>query len=116
MSMNLSKPNWCSDEIFSNLANYRTILYDCYSFSESIRRINAGPTIEKFLTNIENNNAKKDGRRKIYLYSGHDLNVAAFTRAHNFSNIPNNPDFGSGIVVEKLRKKDQQIYLRVRMY
>lgn len=113
LSMNLSLPNWYTDEIFEKFEDYRTILSDMLIFSESMRRITAGPIVEKFLTNIQNSNKKKDGGTKIHLYSGHDLNIEAFTKAHNFSNTLSNPDYGSGIIVEKLRKKDQT-YLRVK--
>lgn len=111
--MKLPLPNWCTEDTFKNIENATSILFDVLSFSEHLRRINAGPIIEKFIENIEKSTEKIDGGKKIYLYSGHDHNVAAFTKAHNFTNIPGIPDYGSSVIIEKLKGKDDQVYLRV---
>lgn len=116
MSLNFTKPDWYSAKNYDKLKNLTAVYFDCLSFSNSMKRINAGQMIHKFLTNIQVNNEKSDGGKKIYLYSGHDSNIAAFTRAHNFNNIPSVPDYGSAIIIEKLKKKDHQTYLRVRFF
>lgn len=113
LSMNLSKPSWLTNETFEKLENLQSILWDHITFSEKLRRFSAGPIIETILSNIKNNNEKSDGGKKIYLYSGHDVNVASFTRAHNFTDIPSVPDYGSGVIVEKLRRQNKT-YLKVR--
>lgn len=112
MSMNLLKPSWLTSEVYENLKDIHITYLDSWSYYEAARRLNAGPIIEKILLNIENNNNKSDEERKIYLYSGHDLNIAAFIRAHNFTSIPSIPDYGSGVIVEKLRNYSD-IHLRV---
>lgn len=116
MSMNLSRPKWLTEEALENLENLVSKNYDYIKISESLKKIVAGPMIEKFLHNIKNSNKKRNGGKKIYLYSGHDYNIAAITRVHNFIDIPRIPDFGSGIIIEKLRGKDNQVYLRVNFY
>lgn len=112
--MNLSRPFWLTDEILKNLENLFALMWDHLTFSQTLKRIGAGPIVKNFLDNIENNNLKKDNGKKIYLYCGHDINIASFTRAHNFTNLPRHPDYGSGIIVEKLRGTDDQVYLRVK--
>lgn len=114
MSMNLSRPYWCTNEAFKSLEDLLAIKYDGKSLYEVSKRINAGPIIENILVNIQSSNKKIRSERKIYLYSGHDHNIAAFARAHNFTNFPRIPDFGSAVIVEKLRGKDDEIYLRVK--
>lgn len=112
--MNLSRPEWCDTETFKKIQNLYTIDFEYLYFTDPLKRIGAGRVVKTFLTNVENNNAKSDGGKKIYLYSAHDYNIAAFTIAHNF--YPRIPDYGSGVIVEKLRGTDDQVYLRVKMF
>ena len=60
--------------------------------------------------NIDN---KVSNPRKIYLYSAHEMNVAAFTRAHNIDSY-RYPEYGSGAILEKFRDARGQLFVRVR--
>lgn len=116
--MNLTLAEGYTDYTFKNLTILKSFDWEAYSLFEPARRINAGPIIQNFLTNIEKSDEKSDGGKKIYLYGGHDNNIAGFMRAHNFSNshnIPSVPDYGSGIIVEKY-KNETGTYLRVRNF
>lgn len=77
-----------------------------------MKRIVVGPAVERLLKNIDNNEKKSD-QRKIYLYSAHDLNLSTFSNVHKFSGIPENPDYGTALIIEKLKGRDGQVYLRV---
>lgn len=114
--MNLTRPNWCSTEDFEKLKKITTIAYDARSLTRSLKRIIVGPLIEKLLSNIENNNANRDDGRKIYLYSTHDTVLGAFTRTHDFENIPDIPEYADGVIIEKLKGKDNQVYLQVEIF
>ena len=82
------------------------------SETEDLKRLVAGFMIEEFLNNIKNSESNNT-KRKMYFYSAHDSNVALFARAHNFMNIPANPDYGSTVIVEKLKGNDNKVYIRV---
>lgn len=50
---------------------------------------------------------------KIYLYSGHELNIAAFVRAHGAEKQFPYPDYSSAVILEKLRDSENRVYVRV---
>ena len=80
-----------------------------------------GPMIDEIIENIniqEINMTKGEQSWKICMYAGHDFNVASFTRAHGFWNpegekIPVVPDYGSAIIVEKLKDENGIIWIDV---
>lgn len=111
--MGLALPDWCSWEDYQGLAKIANIFYDVLTLTEEMRRTLVGPVIAEILKNIKNKEDTYD-KRKIYFFSGHDVNIASFQRVHNFTNAPELPDFGSTFIIEKLRgKKDGQVYIRV---
>ncbi|XP_023248161.1 venom acid phosphatase Acph-1-like isoform X2 [Copidosoma floridanum] len=104
-------PEWYSDDIFDSLRETVIEKLDTMSGTLELKKMLIGPLIRKFLENINVYDEMTDPR-KIYLYSCHDFNVAAFLRAHEVEDMKY-PDFGSAVVVEKLR--DPQGKLHVRM-
>lgn len=56
--------------------------------------MNAGPLLKEILSNAGNEN-----RRKIYLYNGHDYNVAALAAALEVDGL-SYPGFGSAVILE----------------
>ncbi|CAL7951360.1 unnamed protein product [Xylocopa violacea] len=110
-TMNLSLPDWYTDEIFEKLQNVMKIEYTTRSFTPYLKRLNGGLIIKKFIDNIKVNE-KRDRPRKIYLYSGHEVNIAAFARAHNFTE-PELPSYGCAIIFEKLRDQTGNRYIRM---
>lgn len=84
---------------------------DSMSSTQKLKRLNGGTLIRRFLEDIkENNIASKP--RKIYLYSGHDVTLAAFTKAQNITSF-DIPPFGSAVVVEKYRDDRNIEYIKV---
>ncbi|XP_058795084.1 venom acid phosphatase Acph-1-like [Phymastichus coffea] len=111
LSLDLPLPDWCSKEDYKILEELTTIALQSYTHTPSMKRTTAGLIIQEFLKNTNG----EDGR-KIYLYGAHDINVAVFTNAHNFSGIPDIPDYGSTVIFEKLRGKDNQVYIRMFLW
>lgn len=111
MSLGLPLPDWCTDEVFQKLKEIQALQFDIFTYTDALRKLAVGPTIKRFLRNI---NASESGNntKKLYLYGAHDTNVAPFLRAHNFTH-PRVVDYGSTIIFEKLRGKDNLIYIRV---
>ncbi|XP_016842221.1 testicular acid phosphatase homolog [Nasonia vitripennis] len=112
LSLGLPFPDWCSEEDYKKLQVIQALFYDLMAQTESMRKIATGPVIERFLENVRNSEKLKN-RKKLYLYSAHNINVALFNRAHNFAGIPKNPAYGSAVIFEKLRGPDDRIYLRM---
>ncbi|XP_016843931.1 venom acid phosphatase Acph-1-like isoform X1 [Nasonia vitripennis] len=115
LSMGLSLPDWCSKEDYEKLEELAHLSYLVLTHTPLMSRIATGPTVEKFLENIEESGKGLDGKA-VYLYSGHDVNIAQFCNAHNFTEVPKIPDYGSALIVEKLRGPDSQVYVRFIMW
>ena len=110
--MGLPLPNWCSKYHYNKLAELAAVAFE--AATEEIIRSLAGPTIEIFLNNIEEQE-KGITKVKMYLYGAHDFNVGPFLLAHNVTGVPKIPDFGSAAIVEKRRGIDGKTYIRVRI-
>ena len=110
-AMNMSLPDWCTDETLDTLMNLYPILLDTMSASTRLKRLNGGTLVRKAVETInENRNAKNP--KKICLYSAHDLTVAAFVRAQNVSFL-DIPPTGSAVVLEKYSDDKGKEYVRV---
>lgn len=112
MSLGLPLPNWCSEKDFIKLGELAVINHESMISTQLMTRITVGPMVERFLKNIDNSELQTN-KRKIYVYSAHDINIAMFSNSHKFTGIPRVPDYGSALIIEKLRGQDGQIYLRV---
>lgn len=113
--MGLSLPDWCTEEDYEKLEDLAHLSYLVLTYTPLMTRIVTGPTVEKFLENIENSGKGPNGK-KVYLYSAHEINIAQFGNAHNFTEVPKIPDYGCALIVEKLRGPDNQVYVRVRFF
>lgn len=111
--MGLTKPEWLDDSIMRKIVEVAELQYDMIFASNSeIKRLAGGPIIRTFIENI-NKSVSDESSKKLYLYSGHDDNVASFTKAHGF-NKPSLPDYGSALILEKLKDpKTGKVYLKV---
>lgn len=86
--------------------------FDGMSQTTEMKKLTCGPLVKTILDNMKPKDDQTNPR-KIYLYSGHELNIAAFTRAHDIKEF-RYPDFGNALVIEKLRDTtNNQIYVRV---
>ncbi|EFN78071.1 Testicular acid phosphatase-like protein [Harpegnathos saltator] len=111
-SMNLTLPEWCTDEVYRMMQELVLLEYDIRSYTTQLKRLNGGFLVKKFIDNM-NPKIKHDVKRKIYIYSGHEVNIAAFAKAHNITDNETLPDFGSTFVVEKLRDEHFNFYVRI---
>ncbi|XP_014472127.1 PREDICTED: venom acid phosphatase Acph-1-like [Dinoponera quadriceps] len=113
-SMNLSLPEWCTDEVYQKIEELILLEYDLLSYTTELKRLNGGFLVKSFINNMNPRNGNKP-TRKIYIYSGHEINIASFARAHNITD-PIIPNFGSAFIVEKLRDEKQNFYVRIHYW
>ncbi|KAJ8675643.1 hypothetical protein QAD02_011429 [Eretmocerus hayati] len=105
-------PVWYTEELFTVLRERVVDLLDLMSLTAEMRRLIAGSLIRKFRENMDIE-GKFDNPRKIYLFSGHELNLAAFTRAHGISDEFKYPDYSSAVILEKWRDPQGKIFVRM---
>ncbi|KAL6447438.1 hypothetical protein ACFW04_001558 [Cataglyphis niger] len=110
-TMNLTLPEWCTDEVYRKMQDLMVLEYEIRSYTTQLKRLNGGMLIKKF---IDNMNAKSIPR-KMYVYSGHEVNLAAFARAHNISE-PKIPGYGSMFIFEKMRDEESNFYIRIILW
>lgn len=113
-NMNLTLPEWCTDDIYSKMQDIVALEYEIRSYTPQLKRLNGGALIQTFIKNMDIS-GERNNPRKIYLYSGHEVNVAAFTRAHGI-NEPRLPDYGSAIILEKLRNPQGQLFVKMILW
>ncbi|XP_029050121.1 venom acid phosphatase Acph-1-like isoform X1 [Osmia bicornis bicornis] len=113
-AMNFPSPDWCTDEILKKLQEIVKLEYEIRSYTPQLKRLNGGPLIKRFIENIKINEGR-DTPRKIYLYGGHEVNIAGVAKALNFSE-PEIPAYGSAIIVEKLSNANGEIYIRMLLW
>lgn len=106
--MNLTLPEWYSDEVFTKLEKASEFHLNSLSYTPTLKRLNGGTLVRRFVENIK----MESNRRKIYLYSTHDKTLHAFAHSHNL-NLPTMPDYGSAIILEKIRDKQNKFYVKV---
>ena len=110
--MNLPLPQWCPQDCFEKIKAIGSTMFDLYSFDRELAKLVIGPTMEIFLRNIKD----EKSNIKIYLYSAHDTNLSVITRGLHLYGLPVLTDYGSAIIVEKLRDKKNNVYIRVKYY
>ncbi|XP_011499456.1 PREDICTED: venom acid phosphatase Acph-1-like [Ceratosolen solmsi marchali] len=99
-SMNLSLPNWCPEGVFNLLNEIAYLHFNLESYTQALKILNGGPLVRRFLESMLR--SKSRNNIKIYLYSGEDHNVAAFSRALD-RRFPRVPNYGNAIILEKYR-------------
>ncbi|XP_003394436.1 venom acid phosphatase Acph-1 [Bombus terrestris] len=109
-SMNITLPEWATKDVERKMNSLVKLEYDLQSHNTAMKRLNGGFLVKEFIKNMD---AKKTRNSpKIYVYSGHEVNVAAFARAHDLTQ-PEMPFFGSTIIVEKLRNCAGKQFVRM---
>lgn len=107
----MALPDWYTPEVREKLFKVEEILRDIFVATPQMRKYGVGALIKTFVENL-NLKGKLVNPKKIYFYSGHDANIAMFTRAHNIREFLC-PDFGSALIFEKWRDHRDRIYVRV---
>ena len=110
-SMDLGTPEWCTDEVYKKMQEVVDLEYEIRSSTPALRRLNGGTIVKKFIDNIKRH-VGNDRKRKIYLYSGHEVNIAAYVRAHNLTE-PVLPPYGCAIILEKLGNESGKHFVRM---
>jgi len=112
--MNLSMPEWCTNQVYQKMQDVIVLEYEIRSYTTQLKRLNGGMLIKRFINNMNVKN-ERINPRKIYIYSGHEINIAAFARAHNISE-PRLPGYGSTFIFEKLRDDVGNLYVKVTIF
>lgn len=110
-NMNLTLPEWCTDDVYQRMQDAVVLEYEIRSYTIQLKRLTGGMLIKKFIDNI-NEKDKHSNPRKMYVYSAHEINIAAFAKAQNISE-PKLPDYGSAFLFEKLQDDSGKLYIRV---
>lgn len=113
-SMNLTLPEWCTDEVYRKMQDIVVLEYNIRSYTTQLKRLNGGMLVKKFIENM-NVNSNRTIPRKMYVYSGHEVNLAGFARAHNISE-PRIPGYGSTFIFEKLRDEHDNFFIRIILW
>lgn len=109
-SINATLPEWATKDVQSLIQKITALEYELQSHTTLMKRLNGGALVKEFIKNM--NFKGNTTQPKIYIYSGHEINIAAFAKAHNFIE-PELPAYGSAIIVEKLRSSNGKIYIQV---
>lgn len=114
-SMNLTLPDWVHT-VFprGRLWDATIFSYHVSNANTRLRRLFAGPLLRRMRESML---AAKDGSlaegRKLYLYSGHESNVAALLKALRVYE-PRVPEYSSAIILELWREEDY--YVKILHY
>ncbi|XP_072749915.1 venom acid phosphatase Acph-1-like [Anoplolepis gracilipes] len=109
-SAELRLPEWTKGIFPNKLVNAVALQFELFSYGK-LNRINGGVLLRKIINDMNGviNGTLKD--RKINLFSGHDLNVAAMLNALNlFDNTI--PPFTSSVIIE-LHEKNNEFFVKV---
>ncbi|XP_058794915.1 venom acid phosphatase Acph-1-like isoform X3 [Phymastichus coffea] len=109
--MNLPLPDWYTADVKETFIESMAQVYDGYVSTLEMRKIGVGPLIKMFIQNM-NLDRTVFNPRKIYLYSGHDGNLAMFTRVHGIKEF-RYPEFGSALIFEKLRDSEDNVHVKI---
>ncbi|XP_034186973.2 venom acid phosphatase [Osmia lignaria lignaria] len=115
-SMDLTLPDWAYT-VFPNgdLWNGTVFAYDAASFTPLLRRINGGAYLREVTKTMLNFiTGRVENERKMYLYSGHESNVAAVMQSLRVY-YPHVPEYSSALILE-LHKIDNEYYVKILNY
>lgn len=113
-ALNLTLPEWCTDEILKQISDVAILQYDIWSYTTEIRRLHGGPIVRTFIENMRLDRGLEKPR-KIYLYSAHDDTVSAFLQAQGI--LENKiPLYGTAVVLEKLEDSDGNRFVKIVLW
>ncbi|CAK9831632.1 Venom acid phosphatase Acph-1 [Anthophora retusa] len=113
-AQNLSLPEWTRVVYPTAMKEILALDFNLRSFTRTLKRLNGGLLIRKMVEDIK---TYKTGRlepydRKAFLFSAHEMNVAAVAKALDLDE-PIVPAYGSTLILETLRDKKGNYYVRV---
>ncbi|CAK9799012.1 Venom acid phosphatase Acph-1 [Anthophora plagiata] len=113
ISLNIPLPSWATESVRKGIEAVAQLDYIVQSYTPKLKRLFGGMLVKKFIENMNSNG--NTAATKIYLYSGHEINIASFAKAHGF-NEPKIPLYGSAIIVETLRDIIGRKYIRMYLW
>lgn len=115
-SLGLPLPSW-TRQIFPDgeLLNGTVFAYDIASSTPTLKKLYAGPYLRQVTTTmLDFVTGASENERKLYLYSGHETNIAALLQALNLYK-PHVPAYSSSIILE-LHEIDNDYFVKVLHY
>lgn len=117
-SLNLELPDW-TDGIFpyGGLYDGTVLEYEFASYNDEMKRLNGGMLLRKITDDMTDAcKGKLDPPRKLFLYGGHELNIAAVLQALGVFK-PHVPRYSSAVIFElHENEKTKNNFVRVRYY
>ncbi|XP_058793286.1 venom acid phosphatase Acph-1-like [Phymastichus coffea] len=116
--MNLTLPSW-TNEIFPNgkLLDAALIDYELMTYDQNMTYDLVGKLAEKIREDIlaVTNTRETIERKKLYLYSGHEVNVVGALMSLQIYDRDHIPTYGSAVIIELLKENDKY-YVKVLYY
>ncbi|KMQ85603.1 prostatic acid phosphatase [Lasius niger] len=115
--LNPTLPKWAYDYfrlLDGPLFDGSVLIYNIISFTPLIRRLFTGPIIRAILDNMIAAKNPNPPDTKIYLYSGHDGNIASLLQVFGLYE-PHAPKYSSAIIME-LQELNQEYYVKLLYY
>ncbi|CAL1677643.1 unnamed protein product [Lasius platythorax] len=115
--LNPTLPKWAYDYfrlLDGPLFDGTVLIYNIISFTPLIRRLFTGPIIRAILDNMIAAKNPNPPDTKIYLYSGHDSNIASLLQVFGLYE-PHAPKYSSAIIME-LQELNQEYYVKLFYY
>ncbi|XP_025271241.1 venom acid phosphatase Acph-1-like [Camponotus floridanus] len=114
-SMNLTLPEWVHDYFPDGpLFDTTVFAYNINGFTPLIRKLLAGPMIRAILNNMIAGKNPIPSNTKLYLYSGHEANIASILHAFKLYK-PHVPEYSSAVILELL-EQNKQYYVKFLYY
>lgn len=115
---NMTLPNWTTPVFATDKAtNFFLFFYEYITFTDEMKRLRVGPLLDRMMQNMLLNETTlnefdraRSGRKKLYLFSGHDETMAGFLNTLGIFN-KKRPPFTSAIMIE-LHRQPQSLSLQ----
>ncbi|KAL6447432.1 hypothetical protein ACFW04_001556 [Cataglyphis niger] len=114
-SLGLPLPEWAYNYFpYGPLFDGIVAMYNITNFTPLLRRLFAGPMIRAITDNMIIAQNINSPDTKIYLYSGHETNIASLLQAFGVYE-PHVPEYSSAIIME-LQEINQEYYVKLLYY
>ncbi|XP_003700180.1 venom acid phosphatase Acph-1 [Megachile rotundata] len=116
-AQNLSLPKWTETVYPTPMKEIIALDFKLRSYTRTLKRLNGGLLLRKMIEDIKTYQMGKlePYDRKAFLFSAHEMNVAAVVRALGLDE-PSVPAYGATVILETLRDKKGSYYVRVLLW
>ncbi|XP_020285852.1 venom acid phosphatase Acph-1-like [Pseudomyrmex gracilis] len=113
---NLTLPEWTKTVYPKPMDEIAALSFKFASYTDTLKRLNGGMMLRRIVNDIEEHQAGKAlPDRKAFLFSSHELNVAALVYALGINEVKL-PAYGSTVIVETYRDKLGLYYIKVLLW